>query len=96
MTIGAAAVENASTDAVAEAQAINARAAGWAFALSELDWGTLTTPLAAWSSSYFFCAAPMIRPSMPPFWTSTTQPEEHFDREFLHAAGPLSKRLEAM
>ena len=32
---------------IAEAQAINARSAGWAFALSEIDWGTLTTPLSA-------------------------------------------------
>jgi hypothetical protein len=47
VTIGAAAAENASAEAAAEAQAINARAAGWAFALSELDWGTLTTPLSA-------------------------------------------------
>lgn len=47
VTIGAAAGENASPDAVAQAQAINARASGWAFALTELDWGTLTTPLAA-------------------------------------------------
>jgi hypothetical protein len=47
VTIGAAAAENAPTEAVAEAQAINARAAGWAFALSDLDWGTLTTPLSA-------------------------------------------------
>jgi hypothetical protein len=45
VTIGAAAAENAPAEAIAEAQAINARAAGWAFALSELDWGTLTTPL---------------------------------------------------
>lgn len=46
VTIGAAAAENAPDAAIAEAQAINARAAGWAFALSELDWKTLTTPLA--------------------------------------------------
>lgn len=46
VTIGAAAAENASAAAVAEVEAINARAAGWAFALSELDWRTLTTPLA--------------------------------------------------
>jgi hypothetical protein len=46
-TVGAAAAENATPQAIAEAQAINTRAAGWAFALSELDWGTLTTPLAA-------------------------------------------------
>jgi hypothetical protein len=46
VTIGAAAAENASAEAVAAAQAINVRAAGWAFALSELDWKTLTTPLA--------------------------------------------------
>jgi hypothetical protein len=47
VTVGAAAAENATPQAVAEAQAINTRAAGWAFALSELDWRTLTTPLAA-------------------------------------------------
>lgn len=46
VTIGAAAAENASPAAVAEAEAINARASGWAFALTELDWRTLTTPLA--------------------------------------------------
>lgn len=45
VTVGAAAAETAPEEAVAEAQAINARAAGWAFALSELDWRTLTTPL---------------------------------------------------
>lgn len=47
VTIGVAAAENASPEAVAQAQVINARASGWAFALTELDWGTLTTPLAA-------------------------------------------------
>ena len=47
MTVGAAAAENASPEAVAEARAINARAVGWAFALSQLDWETLTLPLAA-------------------------------------------------
>jgi Domain of unknown function (DUF4340) len=47
VTIGAAAAENAKPEAIAQAQAINARAVGWAFALSQLDWDTLTTPLAA-------------------------------------------------
>lgn len=46
MTIGAAAAENATPEAVSVAQAINARAAGWAFAMTEVDWGVLTTPLA--------------------------------------------------
>ncbi|MDP3737259.1 MAG: DUF4340 domain-containing protein [Hyphomonadaceae bacterium] len=47
VTIGAAASETASPEALAQAQAINDRAAGWAFALTELDWGTFSTPLAA-------------------------------------------------
>jgi hypothetical protein len=38
VTLGAAASERASAEAVAQAQAINERAAGWAFALTELDW----------------------------------------------------------
>src|SRR5690606_3032698 len=38
VTIGAAAGEDASPEALAEAQAINQRAAGWAFGLTELDW----------------------------------------------------------
>jgi hypothetical protein len=45
VTIGAAAGETASPEAVAEAQAINARAAGWAFGLTELDWSPFSLPL---------------------------------------------------
>jgi hypothetical protein len=45
VTVGAAAGERASPEAVAEAQAINARSAGWAFALTELDWKTFSLPL---------------------------------------------------
>lgn len=47
VTIGAAASEAASPEAVAEAQSINARAAGWAFALTELDWRQYSMPLSA-------------------------------------------------
>jgi hypothetical protein len=47
VTVGAATGEGASAEARTEADAINARAAGWAFALSELDWGAFATPLAA-------------------------------------------------
>jgi hypothetical protein len=46
VTVGAAADERASPQAVAEAQAINQRAAGWAFALAELDWKPFSLPLA--------------------------------------------------
>jgi hypothetical protein len=45
VTVGAAADERASPEAVAEAQAINQRAAGWAFALAELDWKPFSLPL---------------------------------------------------
>jgi hypothetical protein len=45
VTVGAAADERASPEAVAEAQAINQRAAGWAFALTELDWKPFSLPL---------------------------------------------------
>ncbi len=45
VTIGAAAGEDASPEAVAEAHAINARAAGWAFGLTELDWQPYSLPL---------------------------------------------------
>ena len=45
VTLGAAAGERASGEAVAEAQAINERAAGWAFALTELDWKQFSLPL---------------------------------------------------
>ncbi len=47
VTIGAAVSEGAAPEAVASAGAINARAAGWAFGLTELDWGVYATPLAA-------------------------------------------------
>jgi hypothetical protein len=47
VTLGAAAVESAPSETAAEVEAINKRAAGWAFALTELDWETLTAPLAA-------------------------------------------------
>jgi hypothetical protein len=45
VTVGAAASERASPEAVAQAQAINQHAAGWAFALTELDWKQFSTPL---------------------------------------------------
>jgi hypothetical protein len=45
VTVGAAAGERAPPDAVAEAQAINSRAAGWAFARTELDWKQFSLPL---------------------------------------------------
>jgi hypothetical protein len=45
VTVGAAADERASPEAVAEVQAINQRAAGWAFALAELDWKPFSLPL---------------------------------------------------
>lgn len=45
VTIGAAAGEDASPEALAEAQAINQRAAGWAFGLTELDWKPYSLPL---------------------------------------------------
>lgn len=47
VTIGAATGENATAEAKAGAESINKRAVGWAFALTELDWGAYTTPLAA-------------------------------------------------
>jgi len=47
VTVSAAVVEGASPEAAALAGEINARAAPWAFALSELDWGTFSTPLDA-------------------------------------------------
>ncbi len=45
VTVSAATSEGALPDAVAFAQAINARTAPWAFALTELDWGAFATPL---------------------------------------------------
>jgi hypothetical protein len=47
VTIGAATGEGATPEARAAAEAINARTTGWAFALTELDWGVFATPLAA-------------------------------------------------
>ena len=47
VTVSAAVAEGASAEAAALAGDINARAAPWAFALSELDWGTFSTPLDA-------------------------------------------------
>jgi len=47
ITISAAAGETASPEAVEQAAAINVKAAAWAFALTELDWGGFSTPLAA-------------------------------------------------
>lgn len=46
VTVGAATGEGATAEARAEAETINARANGWAFALTELDWGAFATPLA--------------------------------------------------
>ncbi|HEX5006758.1 MAG TPA: DUF4340 domain-containing protein [Hyphomonadaceae bacterium] len=45
VTVGAAADERASPEAIAAANAINQRAAGWAFALTELDWKPFSLPL---------------------------------------------------
>ena len=47
VTISAATGEGASQEALAQAAAINAKAAPWAFALTELDWGGFSTPLSA-------------------------------------------------
>ena len=43
--MSAATAEDASPEAVRLAQAINAKTAPWAFALTELDWGAFATPL---------------------------------------------------
>ena len=45
VTVSAATAEGASPEAVSLAQAINGKAAPWAFALTELDWGAFATPL---------------------------------------------------
>jgi hypothetical protein len=45
--VSATALPGASQEAAAEADAINARATGWAFALSGNDWGALSAPLAS-------------------------------------------------
>lgn len=47
VTISAATTDAATPEAVAQAEAINTKAAPWAFALTELDWGGFSTPLAA-------------------------------------------------
>lgn len=47
ITLSAATAEDASDAAVQRAGEINARAAPWAFALSDLDWGAFSTPLTA-------------------------------------------------
>jgi hypothetical protein len=47
VTLGAAVGERASPEAIVQAQGINARAAGWAFALTEMDWGMFAAPLDA-------------------------------------------------
>ena len=47
VTVSAAVGEGAPEAAVAQAAAINTKAAPWAFALTELDWGGFATPLAA-------------------------------------------------
>ena len=45
VTVGAASDERASPEAIAAANAINQRAAGWAFAFTELDWKSFSLPL---------------------------------------------------
>jgi hypothetical protein len=47
VTVSAAVGEGAPAEAAALAGGINAKAAPWAFALTELDWGTFSTPLSA-------------------------------------------------
>lgn len=47
ITISAATTDGAPPEAVEQANAINMKAAPWAFALTELDWGGFSTPLAA-------------------------------------------------
>lgn len=47
ITISAATTDAATPQATEQANAINTRAAPWAFALTELDWGSFSTPLAA-------------------------------------------------
>lgn len=46
VTISAATTDGATPEAVEQANAINTRAAPWAFGLTELDWGTFSLPLA--------------------------------------------------
>lgn len=47
VTVSAATGEGADAAAVMRVGEINAKAAPWAFALTELDWGTFSTPLSA-------------------------------------------------
>ena len=47
VTVSAAVAEGASVEATALVSEINARCSPWAFALTELDWGTFSTPLEA-------------------------------------------------
>jgi hypothetical protein len=47
VTISAATGEDAMPEALAQAGRINERAAPWAFALTEMDWGGFSTPLSA-------------------------------------------------
>lgn len=47
ITLEARTLADATPDAVTKAAEANARAAGWAFGLSEIDWTTFATPLAA-------------------------------------------------
>lgn len=47
VTVSAATMEGAGPGALKLAADINAKAAPWAFGLSELDWGTFSTPLSA-------------------------------------------------
>ncbi|HOY78473.1 MAG TPA: DUF4340 domain-containing protein [Hyphomonadaceae bacterium] len=47
ITISAATTDAATPQAAEQANAINTRAAPWAFALTELDWGSFSTTLAA-------------------------------------------------
>lgn len=46
VTISAATTDAATPAAIEQANAINARAAPWAFGLTDLDWGTFSLPLA--------------------------------------------------
>jgi hypothetical protein len=47
VTVSAAVAEGADGDAAARAGAINLKAAPWAFALTDLDWGAFAAPLGA-------------------------------------------------
>ena len=47
ITISAATTDGATPEAVEQANAINMKAVPWAFALTDLDWGGFSTPLAA-------------------------------------------------